>query len=306
MERAVAKNKASDKDEPFFLWHVSTRNHVWIHLSEKYKGKTGYGIFADGMAELDDVTGALLDKLDELGIADNTIVIWSTDNGAEKFSWPQGGNHAFKGEKGLTTEGGFRVPQLVRWPGKIKPGTIMNDVFSHSDWMPTLLAAANGGEDTGIQEKLKKGGVKADGKTFKAHLDGYNQLPLLTGKGPGARKQLFYFDAAGDMNAVRLDHEGHAWKITFTEMYGDLPTAWKKTPSWPLITDLRQDPYEYFNRENTITYGEWWADRMFLMVPAQQAVAAHLKSLKEFPPARGSSLSLGKLMDKIEYARPGQ
>jgi arylsulfatase len=128
-------------------------------LSEKYKNKTGFGVFADGMAELDDVTGALLDKLDELGIADNTIVIWSTDNGAEKFTWPQGGNHAFKGEKGLTTEGGLRVPQLVRWPGKIKPGTIINDVFSHGDWMPTLLAAANGGEDTNIQARLKKGGV---------------------------------------------------------------------------------------------------------------------------------------------------
>jgi len=300
MERAV---KA---DKPFFLWHVSTRNHVWIHLNKKYKNKTGYGIFADGMAELDDVTGALLDKLDELGIADNTIVIWSTDNGAEKFTWPQGGLHAFKGEKGLTTEGGFRVPQLVRWPGKIKPGTIINDVFSHADWMPTLLAAANGGEDTNIQERLKKGGVKADGKTFKAHLDGYNQLPLLTGQGPGARKALFYFDAGGNLNAIRLDHEGHAWKITFTEMYGDLPTAWHKTPSWPMITDLRQDPYEYFNRDNTPTYLKWWADRMFLMVPAQVAVAAHLKSLEEFPPARGSSLSLGKIMDQIQFAKPGQ
>ena len=124
--------------------------------------------------------------------------------------------------------------------------------------------------------------------------------------GPGARKELFYFDAGGNLNAIRLDHEGHAWKITFTEMYGDLPTAWHKTPSWPMITDLRQDPYEYFNRDNTPTYLKWWADRMFLMVPAQVAVAAHLKSLEEFPPARGSSLSLGKIMDAIQYAKPGQ
>jgi arylsulfatase len=295
-------DRAVKEDKPFFLWHVSTRNHVWIRLSEKYKNKTGYGVFADGMAELDDVTGALLDKLDELGIADNTIVIWSTDNGAEKFTWPQGGNHAFKGEKGLTTEGGLRVPQLVRWPGKIKPGTIINDVFSHIDWMPTLLAAANGGEDTNIQARLKEGGVKADGKTFKAHLDGYNQLDLLTGKGPGKRKNLFYFDAEGDLNAVRLDHEGHAWKLTFTEMSGDLPTAWKKTPSWPIIRDLRQDPYEQFTRETAIGMGRWWADRMYLMVPAQQLVRGYLQSLEEFPPARGSSLSLGKLMDKIEQA----
>ena len=286
---------------------MSTRNHVWIHQNEKYKNNTGYGVFADGMKELDDVTGALLDKLDELGIADNTIVIFSTDNGAEKFTWPQGGNHAFKGEKGLTTEGGFRIPQVVRWPGKIKPGTIVNDVFSHGDWMPTLLAAANGGEDTGIQEKLKKGGVKADGKTFKAHLDGFNQMDLLTkGNGHGKRKNLFYFDGDGGLNAVRLDHEGHAWKVTFTEMSGDLPTAWTKTPSWPIITDLRQDPYEQFPRPASIMSGKWWAMRMFLMVPAQELVGSYLGSLKEFPPARGSSLSLGQTMDKIQYAAPGQ
>jgi arylsulfatase len=307
MERSVKANEASEEDEPFFLWHVSTRNHVWIHLNEKYKNSTGHGIFADGMKELDDVTGALLDKLEELGIADNTIVIFSTDNGAEKFSWPQGGNHAFKGEKGLTNEGGFRVPQVVRWPGKIKPGTIINDLFSHGDWMPTLLAAANGGKDTNIQARLKKGGVKADGKTFKAHLDGYNQLDLLTGKGPGKRKNLFYFDAGGDLNAVRLDHEGHAWKITFTEMSGDLATAWHdKSPSWPIIVDLRQDPYEQFPRPASGMFLKWYAKRMFLMVPAQQLVGSYMGSLEEFPPARGSSLSLGKMMAQIQYAAPGQ
>jgi arylsulfatase len=291
MERQVKAGKT------FFLWHVSTRNHVWIHLNDEYDNKTGYGIFADGMAELDYVTGKLLDKLDELGIADNTIVIWSTDNGAEKFTWPEGGLNAFKGEKGLTTEGGFRVPQLVRWPGKIKPGIIINDLMSHGDWMPTLLAAANGGEDTKIQERLKMGGVKAAGKTFKAHLDGYNQYDLLTkGNGHGKRDRLFYFDAAGGLNAIRIDNEGHAWKITFTEMYGDIPTAWHKTPSWPIITDLRQDPYEHFNRETSMLYGRWWADRMYLMVPAQVVVGAHLKSLQEFPPARGSSLSISEVL----------
>jgi len=296
MERAVKKNNASDKDEPFFLWHVSTRNHVWIHLSEKYKNKTGNGIFADGMSELDDVTGALLDKLDELKVADNTIVIWSTDNGAEIFTWPQGGNHPWRGEKGLTNEGGFRIPQLVRWPGKIKPGTIINDIFSAEDWMPTLLAAA-AGKDTDIQAKLKKGGVKADGKTFKAHLDGVNQVDLLTGKGKGKRNEIFYFSGDGDLNAIRVGE----WKIIFTEMWGNLPTAWKKTPSWPLIVNLRRDPYEKFLYESDM-YTKWWADRMYLMVPAQAAVAKKLETLKEFPPARGSSLSLGKVMDKIQFA----
>ncbi|MBW2616275.1 MAG: arylsulfatase, partial [Deltaproteobacteria bacterium] len=297
MERAVKKNKASEKDEPFFLWHVSTRNHVWIHLSEKYKNKTGNGIFADGMAELDDVTGALLDKLDELKVADNTIVIFSTDNGAEIFTWPQGGNHPWRGEKGLTNEGGFRIPQLVRWPGKIKPGTIINDVFSAEDWMPTLLAAANGGKDTDIQARLKKGGVKADGKTFKAHLDGYNQMDLLTGKGPGTRKEIFYFSGDGDLNAIRVGE----WKIIFTEMWGNLPTAWHKTPSWPLIVNLRRDPYEKFVYESSM-YFKWWADRMYMLVPAQEVVGKQLATLKEFPPARGSSLSLGKLMDRITWA----
>ena len=297
MERAVKKNEASSEDEPFFLWHVSTRNHVWIHLSDKYDNKTGNGIFADGMSELDDVTGALLDKLDELGVADNTIVIWSTDNGAEIFTWPQGGNHPFRGEKGLTNEGGFRVPQLVRWPGHIKPGTIINDIFAHQDWMPTILAAANGGVDTGIQAKLKKGGVKADGKTFKAHLDGYNQLDLLTGKGPGARNEIFYFSGDGDLNAIRVGE----WKITFTEMWGNLPTAWHKTPSWPLITNLRRDPYERFHEQSDM-YTKWWAKRMFMLVPAQGYVGRQLATLEEFPPARGSSLSLGKLMDRITWA----
>jgi arylsulfatase len=288
-------------DKPFFCWHVSTRCHVWIHLNEKYKNKTGQGVFADGMAELDDVTGKLLDKLDELKIADNTIVIFSTDNGAEIFTWPQGGAHPFKGEKGLTSEGGFRVPQLVRWPGKIKPGTIINDIFSQEDWLPTLLAAANGGVDTDIQAKLKKGGVKADGKTFKAHLDGFNQMDLLTGKGPGKRNEIFYFSADGDLCAIRVGD----WKVNFTEMSGNLPTAWKKSPSWPVIGNLRQDPYERYHGESSM-FLKWYADRMFLLAPAQAAVAAKLQSLQEFPPARGSSLSLGKILDQIQYAKPGQ
>ena len=302
MERAVAKNEASAEDEPFFLWHVSTRAHVWIHRSDNYRNKTGNGMFADAMAELDDVTGSLLDKLDELGVADNTIVIWSTDNGAEIFTGPSmGGMHPFRGEKGLTSEGGFRVPQLVRWPGKIKPGTIINDMFAHHDWMPTLLAAANGGQDTDIQEKLKQGGVVADGKTFKAHLDGQNQLDLLTGKGPGKRTQMLYFSGDGDLGAIRMGE----WKVTFIEMSGNLATAWKKSPSWPMITNIRRDPYERFFEQGAM-YIRWFGARMFLMGPAQDAVAAELASLKEFPPARGSSLSLGKLLDTLQYAHPGQ
>jgi arylsulfatase len=302
MERAVAKNKASEKDEPFFMWLNSTRGHVWIHLNEKYNNKTGNGMFADAMAELDDVTGQVLDKLDELGVADNTIVIWTTDNGTEIFTGPtMGGMHPFKGEKGLTLEGGFRVPLLVRWPDKVKPGIVINDIISHIDWMPTLLAAANGGEDTDIQKKLKKGGFKADGKKFKAHLDGYNQMDLLTGKGPGARNEIYYFSAGGDLNAVRMGE----WKISFTEMYGNLATAYARHPSWPWITNLRRDPYERFYDQGDL-YVRWYGARMFLMGPAQDMVARQMESLEEFPPARGSSLSLGKLFDSIKFASPGQ
>jgi len=304
LQHSLAKiEEAHEAGTPFFLWHNSTRNHVWIHLNDKYDGATGYGIFADGMKELDDVTGALLDKLDELGIADNTIVVFSTDNGTEKFSWPQGGSNAFRGEKGLTSEGGMRVPQLMRWPAVIKPGTIYNDIFSMEDWLPTFLAAANGGEDTGIQEKVRKGMTLTSGKKVKAYLDGNNQMDLFVkGNGHGTRHEKFYFAANGDLNAIRVDD----WKVTFSTMCCDLPTAYSKTPSWPLLTNLRQDPYEYFNRENAPLYFKWWADRMWVMVPAQVVVAKHLDSLKEFPPARGSSLSIEQVFNQIEFAKPGQ
>jgi len=311
-EQEVSENavdfmeKAAKGDKPFFMWVNSTRGHVWIHMGEKFKGKSPTGLrMGDAMMELDWETGVLLDKLDELGIADNTIVLWSTDNGTQIFTAPEeGGMHAFAGEKGLTLEGGMRVPQLVRWPGHIKPGTIINDITSHIDWMPTLLAVANGGKDTGIQEELKKGGYKADGKTFKAHLDGYNLLPLITGelpRGEGPRQELFYFDGDGDLNAVRWKQ----WKISFNTMSGALPTALKTPTSWPMITNLRADPYE---RWSTQSWGmvPWYGERMFLMGPAQTLVGKQLQSLKEFPPARGSSLSLGQLFDSIKFAHPGQ
>ena len=303
MEEAVARNKASDEDEPFFMWFNSTRGHVWVHLSDEQYKKTGKGVFPDAMDELDWETGQLLDKLDELGIADNTIVMFSSDNGTEVFTGPDmGGMHPFRGEKGLTTEGGFRVPMLIRWPEKVKGGTIFNGITSHIDWMPTLLAAANGGKDSGIQAALKKGNFKADGKTFKAHLDGYNLLPYLTGQTEESpRKEIYYFDAGGDLNAVRW----HKWKITFTEMSGALPTAWKKTPSWPIITNLRLDPYEKWQDQSQM-YLYWFGKHMYLIGPAQTLVGKQLKSLEDFPPARGSSLSLGKLFDHINYAAPMQ
>lgn len=302
IDRAVAKN--TDGSKPFFMWFNSTRGHVWVHLSEEQDGKTGKGVFADAMDELDWETGELLNKLDQLGIADNTIVMFSTDNGAEIFTTPtDGGMHAFRGEKGLTSEGGFRVPQVIRWPGKIRPGTILNGITSHIDWMPTILAAANGGQDTNIQARLKsKEGVNADGKHFRAHLDGYNLLPYLTGQvSESPRNELYYFDAGGSLNAVRWGK----WKINFSIMEGNLPTAYKKSPSWPVITNLRLDPYERFQDQSEM-YIRWFGARMFLMAPAQELVKRQIESIREFPPAMGSSLSLGALKDRIQFAAPGQ
>ena len=298
LEKSLAFiEKCHNEGKPFFLWHNSTRNHVWIRLSDKWEDKSGYGIYADGMMELDYVVGKLLDKLDELGIADNTIVEFSTDNGAEVFTWPEGGNTPFKGEKGTTWEGGFRVPALARWPGKFPAGKVINDIMSHQDWLPTLLAAAGEPE---IKEKLLKG-YQAGDKTFKAHIDGYNQLDLLTGKGPGKRQEIFYFDAAGNLNAVRYQD----WKIVFTLVEGDITTAYRKSPSWPRIINLRQDPYERFAFESQM-YLRWMADKMWLMVPSQTLVANHLESLKEFPPTRGSSLSVDKVLQQLQTQQQRQ
>ena len=189
-------------EKPFFLWHNSTRCHSFTHLSKQWDGKTGFGLFADAMAELDWGVGELLAKLDELGIADNTIVMFTSDNGAEIFSWPDGGNHPFRGEKGTVYEGGFRVPMLAKWPGVIKPGTIINKVMSAEDWMPTLVAAAGGDPD--LKEKLLTG-YKAGGKTFKNHLDGYNFKPFFEGKvAESPRREFFYFSDNADLMAVAL------------------------------------------------------------------------------------------------------
>lgn len=286
-------DEAHAAGKPFFVWHNSTRMHVWTHLSEKYKGKSGYGLYADGMMELDDGVGALLDKLDELGIADNTIVIFSTDNGAEKFTWPDGGTIPFRGEKGTTWEGGFRVPMMVRWPGTVAPGTVINDIFSQEDWMPTLLAAAG---EPDVKEKLLKG-HRANGKRFKAHLDGYDQTELLAGTGPGKRNEIFYFDAAGNLNAVRYKD----WKLHFSIMEGAINEAYRKTPSWPLIVNLRMDPFEV-GPDAALYIRNFYADQMWMFVPAQALVAEFLETFEDFPPALGDSLSIDAVIDKMKGA----
>jgi arylsulfatase len=221
--------------KPFFLWYNATRMHVWTRLKKESIGHTGIGLYPDGMVEHDDMVGKVLKKLADLGIADNTIVIYSTDNGAETVTWPDGGTTPFHGEKGTTWEGGFRVPLVVRWPGVIKPGTIYNDIISHEDWMPTFLAAA--GEPDAV-EKLKKG-HQANGKTFKVHADGYNFLPCVKGEVKQApRKSIMYFSQVGELNAVRYAN----WKVNFATIKGNIATGTREVTGWPMIINLRADP----------------------------------------------------------------
>ncbi len=274
-------DRSHKADKPFFLWHNLTRMHVFTRLSDKWANSTGYGLYADGMAQFDWAVGELLAKLDELGIADNTIVIVSTDNGAEVMSWPDGGNTPFHGEKGTTWEGGMRVPQVVRWPGVIKPGTIVNDIMSHEDWLPTFLAAAG---DPNIKEKLKKG-HKAAGKKFKTHLDGYNYMPFFKGEvDKGPRREIFYFDDNASLNAVRVND----WKIHFKVQEGNLQDSVLRSVNMPYVINVRQDPYERFMRESKM-YFRWWADKLWTFVPAQEVVGEFVASFKEFPPSQPSA-----------------
>ena len=282
-----AANKFIDgavrEKKPFFVWFNTTRMHVWTYLKPSAQGRTGIGLYPDGMAEHDDMVGALLKRLDELGIADNTIVVYGTDNGAEEVTWPDGGTMPFRGEKGTTWEGGFRVPMLVRWPGVIKPGTIINEIFSQEDWLPTLLAAAG---EPNIVEKLKKG-YKADGKTWKVHLDGYNFLPFFKGESKkGPREEVFYFGQGGDLNAVRWND----WKVSFATEDGNIATAVRNVPGWPVITNLRADPYERASSQSGM-YIRWYGDNIWLFIPVQGKLEAFLTTLPEYPFQQGSSLN---------------
>jgi arylsulfatase A-like enzyme len=280
-------------DKPFFLWHNSTRCHVWTHLAPKWQGKSGFGLFADAMMELDWIVGELLKKLDDLGIADNTIVMFTSDNGAEIFSWPDGGNHPFRGEKGTVFEGGFRVPMLARWPGVIKPGIIVNEIMAAEDWLPTLLAAAG---EPDIKQKLLAG-YKAGDKTFKNHLDGYNFMPFFKGEvAEGPRHEFFYFSDNGDLMALRYN----AWKISFKTILGNLFTGTEASTNVPLVTNLRADPWERYQSE-AMLYGKWWGQKLWAMLPAVAIVGQFLQTFKEFPPSQVSgTLSLEKALAALQ------
>jgi arylsulfatase A-like enzyme len=292
MDRSAKANK------PFFLWHNSTRMHVWTHLSPKWENKSGYGLFADGMAELDNVVGQLLKKLDDLGIANNTIVMFSSDNGAEIFSWPDGGMMPFKGEKGTTWEGGFRAPCLVRWPGVIKPGTIINDIISHEDWMPTFSAAAG---DPDIKQKLLTG-MKVGNTTFKNYLDGYNFMPFFKGEvAAGPRREIFYFDDNANLNALRYND----WKITFSWIEGHLFSGKRTSANVPLVVNLRQDPFERTPFESD-SYRRWQADKLWTIVPTQAIVGRFIQSFKDYPPSqRVGSMNLDVMMEQLQAGAAG-
>ena len=285
-------DKAHKEDKPFFTWITTTRMHVFTHLTDEWDGKSGVGLYADGMLEHDDGVGRVLAKLKELGIDDNTIIFYSTDNGAETFTWPDGGTIPFHGEKGTTWEGGFRVPAFIKWPGVIKPGTKLNGIASHEDMIPTLLAAVG---EPDIKEKLKKGHT-VDGKKYKVHLDGYNLLPWFKGEVEDSpRKEIMYFDQVGNLNAIRYND----WKLHFAYLEGNIASAVRVQPAWPKVINLRADPFERAWHESEM-YLRWMVDNMWLFVPAQVFTRKWLTSFEEFPPVGGTTLGIDGVLKQLQ------
>jgi arylsulfatase len=297
--------RAKKEDKPFFVWMNTTRMHVNTHLSPKYmdtmNSENEWTIQEAGMKEFDDIIGSVIQKLEDLGIADNTIVVITTDNGTETFSWPDGGNTPFRGTKGCTWEGGFRSPQIVRWPGKVKPNQVINGTMSGLDWFPTFATAA--GYKGDIVADLKKG-KKLNGKTYKVHLDGFDQTEMLTNGGKSARNELFYF-AASELGALRVGN--------FKFVLQDQPNGWfgggtmKYTA--PRIFNLKLDPFERMagldsglTGDNGSYYGAaWWNANMWRMVDMQRVVGAFIETMKEYPPMqKGGSFNLDSVKSKAK------
>jgi arylsulfatase len=299
-------NRQHRANKPWFCYFNSTRMHVFTHLKKESQGKTGRGLYPDGMAEHDGHIGELLKLVDDLGVANNTIVVYTTDNGAEVFTWPDGGTTPFRGEKATNWEGGFRVPCLIRWPGVIQPGTVINDVCAHEDFIPTF-AAANG--DTDLVERTKNG-TTLNGKTFKVHFDGFNLLPFFKGDAKESPRQEFlYWSDDGDLMAIRVRN----WKVAFLEQNSEispkLPVGvWQGQFTKlrvPNLYDLRADPFE--QGPKSIYYPDWQVRRVFVQVPIQSVVAKYIASFKDFPPrTKPASFTISDVMDKITTAGPGK
>jgi arylsulfatase len=291
---------AVKNDKPFFCWFNSTRMHIFTHLKKESQGVTGLGVYPDGMVEHDGHVGQLLKKLDDLGIAENTIVMYATDNGAEEFSWPDGGVTPFRGEKDSNWEGGWRVPCMIRWPGVIKPGTVSNDIFSHQDMLPTLVAAAG---EPDIVAKLKQG-YTAGKKTFKVYIDGFNLLPYWKGEvKENPRPGFLYWSDDGDLMALRYGN----WKVHFAEQRAEGFGNWEEPfvhLRVPKLFNLRSDPFENASVAGDLSYKQWRVDRVFLLVPAGALVAQYMQTLMEFPPRqRPDSFTVGDVMEKLEAHR---
>ena len=283
-------DRAHRDQKPFFVWFNPSRMHIWTRLKPESQGKTGLGVYPDGMIEHDGQVGQLLKKLDDLGIADNTIVIYTTDNGAETFTWPDGGTTPFRSEKNTNWEGSYRVPAMVRWPGTVKPGTVINDIFSAEDWVPTLAAAAG---IPNIKDKLLQGY-----NGFKVYLDGYDETDLLAGKGPTKRNEFFYWTDDGDLAGLRYDQ----WKIVFMEQQAHGLEVWQQpliALRAPKIFNLRTDPFERSEHESG-AYDRWYVEHVFLLAPAIAIVGRHLATFQQFPPRQApGSFSIGDAMKRL-------
>jgi arylsulfatase A-like enzyme len=280
--------------KPFFLYFNSTRMHIHTHLKPESAGKTGLGVYPDGMVEHDGHVGQILKKLDDLGITKDTIVVYTTDNGAEVMTWPDGGSTPFRGEKATGWEGGFRVPTLIRWPGIIKPGTSYNEFFAHEDFIPTFAAAA--GNPNIVSQCLK--GCKSGKKTFKVHLDGYNLIPFFKGEvKESPRSEFLYWSDDGDLFAIRVKN----WKIVFIEQNREGLDIWLRSYEklrGPKFFNLQADPFE--RGDSSFEYPRWQMDRAFIAVPAQALVSQWLQTFKEFPPRqRPASFNLDEVMRKL-------
>ena len=287
-------------DTPWFCYFNPTRMHVWTHLKPASQGKTGYGIYPDGMLELDGYVGQLLKKLDDLGVANNTIVVFTSDNGAEVMSWPDGGNTPFRGEKATNWEGAYRVPMVIRWPGTIQPGTVYNEMLSHYDLIPTFAAA---GGDPDVVEKCRRGS-QIGTKTFKIHLDGFNLVPFFKGEvNELPRKDFIYWNDDGQLVAIRVNE----WKSVFLEQTSKGIGVWQgqfTNLRVPKLFNLRADPFE--RGDELIEYNKWMADRAFVQVPMQALAAKWLESFKEFPVRqKPASFNLDAVMEKMQKVGPG-
>jgi arylsulfatase A-like enzyme len=295
-------DKARQEGKPFFLWLNPTRMHVVTHLSEKYEGmrtpENGWSVQEAGMAQLDDIVGSVMKYLRDNGLENNTMLAFSTDNGAENFTWPDGGNTPFAGGKGTALEGGFRAPAIIRWPGRVPAGKVENAIVSGLDWFPTFVAAAG---NPNIVDELKKGKQLGD-RSYKVHLDGYDQTDLINGKGPSKRHEIWYF-TEGTLSAARVDD----FKYRFT----DQPNGWLGATvkvDWPILTNLRLDPYErlgMFNGKDggSIAYYNWFAYEFWRFVFVQQQVAQAAQSFIDFPPMQGgASFNMAAIKEQIEKA----